>query len=121
MDKPAGPTSTLGPEITAAEAMEILDDPDVIFLDVREDAERAMGFIPQSDHIPLGQVAAAADPKGAAVHPAFTAGKHLVVYCAKGGRSAMAIQGLSAMGYQGLTNLAGGLLAWHQTGGPIDR
>jgi rhodanese-related sulfurtransferase len=45
----------------------------------------------------------------------------LVVYCASGGRSALAAKTLKDMGIENVANMLGGFTAWQQNGGPIER
>jgi rhodanese-related sulfurtransferase len=45
--------------------------------------------------------------------------KPLVVYCAKGGRSAQACAFLAAKGFKELYNLEGGIEAWQNEGGAV--
>jgi adenylyltransferase/sulfurtransferase len=96
----------LMPDITATELKQRLDNGDDIqIIDVREDNEVAVAKIPNSVHIPLGQVIA----RMSEIDPS----RDTVVHCKMGGRSAKAIEALKRAGYQGpLTNLRGGIIAW---------
>jgi sulfur-carrier protein adenylyltransferase/sulfurtransferase len=94
------------PEITATELKQRLDNgEDIQILDVREDAEVAIGAIPNSIHIPLAQVInrmSEIDPD-----------RETVVHCKMGGRSARAIDALKRSGFTGkISNLKGGIIAW---------
>ena len=94
------------PEMTATELKQRLDNGDDIqIVDVREAPEVAIAKIPNSLHIPLGQVVnrmSEIDPN-----------RETVVHCRMGGRSARAIQALKQSGFSGnLTNLKGGITAW---------
>lgn len=93
-------------EITAIELKQRLDNGDDIqIIDVREANEVAIGTIPDSIHIPLGQVL----NRMSEIDPA----RETVVHCKMGGRSACAIDALQRSGFTGnLTNLAGGITAW---------
>jgi adenylyltransferase/sulfurtransferase len=93
-------------EITSTELKQRLDKGDDIqIIDVREDVEVAIGRIPNSVHIPLGQVLTRMDE----IEP----NRETVVYCKMGGRSARAIDALQRSGFQGkLVNLKGGILRW---------
>jgi adenylyltransferase/sulfurtransferase len=100
------PNSQQMTEITATELKERLDrGDDVQIIDVREPAEYAVARIPDSKHIPLGQVVnrmSEIDPE-----------RDTVVHCKMGGRSAKAIEALKRAGFTGrLTNLKGGITAW---------
>ena len=93
-------------EITPAELKERLDKGDDIqIVDVREDNEVAIGRIPNSIHIPLGQILGRMNE----IDPS----RETVVHCKMGGRSARAIEALKHSGFQGkLVNLKGGILRW---------
>jgi rhodanese-related sulfurtransferase len=93
-------------EITPAELKQRLDKGDDIqIVDVREDNEVAIGRLPNSIHIPLGQILSRMNE----IDP----NRETVVHCKMGGRSARAIDALQRSGYQGkLVNLKGGILRW---------
>ena len=107
--------------VSVHDALALLDGGETTFVDVRESQERLQGYIPGSVHAPRGFLEFIADPEGPSHDPAFTAGKRLVVYCGSGGRSALAAKTLTDMGFEGVTNLVGGIQAWSQAGGPIER
>jgi rhodanese-related sulfurtransferase len=94
--------------LTATEAAQRLED--FQLLDVREDYERAEGYIAPSLHIPLGELSVRAGELDAAAP--------LLVYCHSGVRSAMAAEALRAAGYQA-ADLDGGMVAWEQAGLPV--
>lgn len=93
-------------EITSTELKNRLDQGDDIqIIDVREDDEVAVGRIPNSVHIPLGQVLNRMDE--------IDANRETVVYCKMGGRSARAVDALQRSGFEGkLINLKGGIIGW---------
>ena len=43
-----------------------------------------------------------------------------MIYCASGGRSALAAKTLQDMGYSEVANLTGGFQAWTEAGGPTE-
>ena len=93
-------------EITATELKQRLDQgEDIQIVDVREPNEYAYARIPNSIHIPLGQILnrmSEIDPD-----------RETVVHCKMGGRSANAIEALTRAGFPGkLANLKGGITAW---------
>ena len=69
---------------------------------------------------PRGFLEFIADPTSPMHNPALSSGKRLVVYCASGGRSALATKTLQDMGYAEVANLTGGYQAWTGTGGPTE-
>ena len=93
-------------EITPAELKQRLDKGDDIqIVDVREDNEVAFCRIPNSIHIPLGQVL----NRMSEIDPS----RETVVHCKMGGRSARAIDAMQRSGFQGkLINLKGGIIGW---------
>jgi adenylyltransferase/sulfurtransferase len=97
---------TTMPEITATELKQRLDSGDDLqIIDVREANELQIAKIPDTVHIPLGQVLnrmSEIDPN-----------RETVVHCKMGGRSARAIAALKQAGFSGnLFNLKGGITAW---------
>lgn len=92
---------------------------EMILLDVREAGEiRSSGKAKGALHVPLGVLALKADPK--APDAALAPGKPVCVYCASGGRSGMAAQVLSRMGYGPVWNI-GGLGDWVAGGGQVEK
>lgn len=94
------------PETTATELKRRLDQgEDLQIIDVREPNEYAFARIPNSIHIPLGQIVNRMSE--------IDAQRETVVHCKLGGRSARAIQLLKQAGFTGkLVNLTGGITAW---------
>lgn len=98
-------------------------DPDTLLIDIREAAEYQRGFIPGAVLLPRGLlefeihslVARVAAPR--AVPPED---QPILLYCGTGGRSALAAETLNKMGYRNVVSLDGGIVAWSQTGLPID-
>ena len=93
-------------EISATELKQRLDNGDDIqIIDVREANEVAYCSIPNTIHIPLGQVLNRMNE----IDPS----RETVVHCKMGGRSARAIDALQRSGFTGkLINLRGGILGW---------
>jgi rhodanese-related sulfurtransferase len=106
--------------IGAHEALALHGDPDVVFVDVRESGERAKGSIPESVAAPRGLLEFIADPEGPSHRAELVSGKKLILVCASGGRSALAGMTLRGMGIDNMVNLAGGMVAWLQVGGPVE-
>ena len=61
-----------------------------------------------------------ADPEVAIHDKAFARDKTVLVYCASGGRSALAGKTLQDMGYQDVRNL-GGFKDWVESGGAVEK
>ncbi len=91
-----------------------------IFVDVRDHHEVVAGTIPGALHVPRGHLEFIADP-ASPNHPSELASDaELVVYCAAGGRSALAAATLQEMGYGNVSNLVGGYTAWVDSGGATE-
>ena len=93
---------------------------DVVFVDVRDDGEWGKGRIAGALHASRGMLEFIADPEGPYHDPAFASGKKLVLYCASGGRSALAAKTLADMGIGNVCHVAGGFNAWSEAGGPVE-
>jgi len=106
--------------ISVDEALELVDGGDAVFVDVRERAEHDAGAIAGAVAAPRGFLEFIADPATPMHNAALSAGKRLVIYCASGGRSALAAKTLQDMGYSGVANLTGGFQAWTEAGGPTE-
>jgi rhodanese-related sulfurtransferase len=106
--------------ISVAEAVSALGSGDVVFVDVRESHERAEGAIPGSVHAPRGFLEFIADPESPMHRPELVSERTLIMVCASGGRSTLAAKTLREMGIANAVNMAGGMEAWRQAGGPIE-
>lgn len=105
----------LTPEQVAAE----IDD-DAIVVDLREPAELAAdGMIAGAVHAPRGMLEFWADPTSPYHRAELDPGRRTVLYCASGGRSALAAQTLAQLGYPNVAHLDGGIKAWTQAGHPV--
>ncbi|MGI9508434.1 MAG: rhodanese-like domain-containing protein [Geminicoccaceae bacterium] len=90
-----------------------LEDGGALLVDVRETVEREReGDIPNSVHIARGLLEFQADPESPLYNDALSLDRPIVIYCASGGRSALAAKTLHDMGYPNVASLAGGYAAW---------
>lgn len=89
--------------------------PPQLLVDVREPDEHQQGIIPAAVPIPRGQL------EGRIEALAVSPDTEIVVYCAGGSRSALAVGTLQAMGYQRVASLQGGITAWRSEGFPIEK
>ena len=107
--------------ISVDDAKEHLASKDVLFIDVRETQEvQSTGGLPGHVHVPRGFLEFIADPESPMHKPELSSGKRLVLYCASGGRSALAAKTLQDMGIAGVCHIAGGYTAWVESGGPTE-
>lgn len=109
-------------ELKADELDEMIEDhADVLIVDVREPEEFAQGHIPGALNVPRGTLEGAADPSYKHRVPTLceAQARDVVLYCATGGRSAMAAKTLQEMGFSRATSLAGGIEMWAAEGLPL--
>jgi len=115
-DDPAIAAATLN----VAEAQTCLDDDGVLFIDLRETSERQRdGVIPGSLHAPYGSLDSAIGEGGLLHAMAKETGKNLLLYCAFGERSALALKALKEAGFTGVSHLGGGIGAWKDKAAPL--
>ena len=101
-------------EVTPREALAQREaDGGVVFLDVREPQEWNLFRIPGAVHVPLGAL-------GDAVGRAVRTDQPVIVYCARGNRSALAADTMREMGYRDVASLAEGIRGWMQAGGDVE-
>ena len=106
--------------VSVDDALALAGGADALFVDVRERAEQSAGAITGAVAAPRGFLEFIADPASPMHNPALSSGKRLIVYCASGGRSALAAKTLQDMGYADVANLTGGFQAWSEAGGPTE-
>ena len=112
-----GRVENLTPEQVAAE----VEGGDVVLLDIREDDERRRdGAIPGAVRAPRGMLEFWADPTSPYHREEFDPARRTVLYCASGGRSALAADTLQGMGYANVAHLDGGIKAWKEGGNPVE-
>ena len=108
--------------IAAADARVLGDDPDVLFVDLRDVRELAReGRIPGAMHAPRGMLEFWIDPASPYHREEFASGRRFVFYCASGWRSALATQQVQRMGLERVAHIAGGFTAWKEAGGGVER
>lgn len=102
-------------------ARELEDDPDLLLVDLRELQERVdLGTIPGAVHVPRGMLEFWADPQSRYYRDYFQEHRRTVVFCAAGGRSALAALALQEMGFARVAHLEPGFAGWQQAGRPIE-
>ena len=103
--------------ITPDEAFKLFNEGKCNLIDIREKGELdKTGRIENSNHIPRGMLEFWLDPDG----PYFKSGKldmskDLVLYCAGGLRSALAVKSLIEMGFDNVSHIDGGFAAISQS------
>ena len=99
--------------ISAEEALKLSNEGTCTLIDIREKGELdKTGRIENSNHIPRGMLEFWLDPEG----PYFKSGKidmnkEMVLFCAGGLRSALAVKSLKEMGFEKISHIDGGFAA----------
>ena len=107
-------------KVTAEEAHELISGRDALLLDVRDGPELAQsGKLKGAVNVSRGMLEFRADPNGSYHDPEFRKDRPVVLYCASGGRSALAGKTLRDMGYAEVYNL-GSLKEAAQCGFPSE-
>lgn len=105
---------------TPAEAQALLDDESVVFVDIRGLPElKREGLIPGAVHASRGMLEFLIDPESPYHDPVFASGNKFLLYCASGGRSALATRRIQEMGLHPVAHIEGGLQAWKEAGGTV--
>ncbi len=109
-------------EIETPDAIVMLEDPSVQFVDLRDPRERERsGFIPGSFHCPRGMLEFWVDPDSPYFKEVFAQqDKKFVFHCASGWRSAISVATLQDMGFDA-AHLKEGFGAWEKAGGPVEK
>ena len=109
------------PAIAPAEAKALIESGNVLVVDVRDALElHASGKVRGAVHVPRGLLEFRADPESPMHDPAFRKDRPVIVYCASGGRSALAGKTLKDFGFKDVRNL-GGFQDWVNSGGAVDK
>jgi rhodanese-related sulfurtransferase len=96
------------PRLPPQEAVARLRSGDALILDVRDLSEvQQSGKVKGAVNVSRGMLEFRADPDLPSHHPAFRKDKPVLVYCASGGRSALAGKTLKEMGYTNVVNVGG--------------
>lgn len=88
-------------------------DPSVVFLDVREPNEWNLGRIPGALFLPRGHLEGR-------VEATLDRDKKIIVYCARGNRSALAADTMQQMGYEDVASMSRGFIGWVDEGGEVE-
>jgi rhodanese-related sulfurtransferase len=111
-----GRVENLTPGQVAAE----LAGGEAVLIDIREPDERsANGAIEGAIPAPRGMLEFYADPTSAYHREEFDPARRVILYCASGGRSALACAALAELGYTRAAHLDGGLKKWKEAGFPV--
>ena len=107
--------------LTVEQAATEIEEGSATLVDIREEDERTQnGAIPNSVRAPRGMLEFWADPSSPYHREEFDPDRRLILYCASGGRSALAADTLQRMGYENVCHLDGGFTAWKEQGHPVE-
>ena len=96
------------PKVSAEEAHQLLAGGDALLVDVRDPPELlAAGKLKGALNVSRGMLDFRADPEAKSYEPEFQKDRPIILYCASGGRSALAGKTLQEMGYAEVYNLGG--------------
>lgn len=112
---------TRGWSLTCREAIDMLPDPNILLIDLRDKSEREKhGVIPGSVHAPYPDLEENVRPGGLLHEMAKSTNKKLLFYCAYGERSAMAVKAAQDAGLVNACHIKGGLDIWRKENGPLE-
>jgi rhodanese-related sulfurtransferase len=96
--------------ISADEALKMVKENNCNLIDIREDNElESTGKVENSVHIPRGKLEIYLDPNSALFQQGvLDQNKEMVLFCAGGVRSALAVKALKNMGYEKISHIEGG-------------
>jgi rhodanese-related sulfurtransferase len=109
------------PAISPHDAKAMIEGGQVLVVDVRDGLElQTTGKVQGAKHVARGMLEFKADPESPYYDNAFDRDKTVIVYCASGGRSALAGKTLQDLGYKDVRNL-GGFKGWAESGGAVEK
>ena len=109
------------PKITPAEARDMIANGGTLVVDVRDAGEvAASGKAAGALNVSRGMLEFRADPDSPYHDKNFSKDKAVILYCASGGRSALAGKTLRDLGYDKVYNV-GGFKDWVEAGGPVEK
>lgn len=101
-------------EVTPSEAMQMQEAvPGIVYLDVREPMEWNLGHIPGAVFIPRGNLESR-------IEATIPRKKRIIIYCARGNRSALAADTMQQMGYADVASMSEGFIGWVDAGGEVE-
>jgi len=109
------------PRLTLSQAREIIAKGNTLVVDVRDAPEvEKSGKVAGAINISRGMLEFRADPDSPYYDKNFAKDKTIILYCASGGRSALAGKVLKDMGYGDVYNI-GSFKDWAEGGGAIEK
>jgi len=102
-------------QVNPFEAIRLLNDETAVVIDVRETKEFSEGHLKDAVHIPLS------DLKNRVTELEKYKDKSVIAYCRSGQRSYSACKTLKKAGFDAVSNLQGGIMAWQNQNMPISK
>lgn len=107
--------------LTPQQVQAELDGGDATIVDIRDFRELYQkGKIPGAVHAPRGMLEFWIDPASEYYRDVFKPDRRYVLYCAGGGRSALAAKTMKDMGYPDVGHLEEGFTGWEKAGLEIE-
>jgi rhodanese-related sulfurtransferase len=104
-----------GSEVSAFEAVQLINRKDALVIDVRDQGEFDAGHISGARHVPERQLAERLKELEKFKD------RPLILACRSGMRSGSAVKTLRSNGFTEAVNLRGGIGAWEQAGMPLQK
>jgi len=109
------------PKVTPAQAREMMAKGNTLLVDVQDAPElEKSGKVAGAVHHSRGMLEFRADPESPYYDKSFARDKTIIIYCASGGRSALAGKVLKDMGYGQVYNM-GAFKDWANSGGAVEK
>jgi len=109
------------PKVTPAQAREMMAKGNTLVVDVRDAPElEKSGKVAGAVHHSRGMLEFRADPESPYYDKSFARDKTIIIYCASGGRAALAGKVLKDMGYGQVYNM-GAFKDWANSGGAVEK
>ena len=107
--------------ISVTEAAELQRLDAATLIDLRDVGElRDVGMVPNAFHAPRGMIEFWADPDSPYHKSIFHTDRKLILFCASGLRSALAVRTLQDMGMDNVLDMKGGVTEWKMQGLPME-
>ena len=107
--------------VSVHEAAELQRLDAAILIDLRDVRElQKLGTVANSFHAQRGMLEFWADPDSPYHKPIFRTDKKLILFCASGLRSALAVRTLQEMGMKNVLDMEGGFTEWRMQDLPVD-
>ena len=108
-------------QISVHEAAELQRLEAAVLIDLRDVRElQRQGTVPDAFHSPRGMLEFWVDPDSPYHKPVFRTDKKLILFCASGLRSALAVRTLQEMGMDNVLDMDGGFTEWKMQDLPVE-